>query len=272
MTAPATVAETMLWAMARELEGVDFAVQGIATPLVTLALSLAKRTVAPDLLLGYAIGNSMGFGAGVPSLIDPEATTLDPAVARFDFVEAAGELLPWKNPLEFFRPAQIDPSGATNNLVLGPYAAPKLRLPGSAGIPDVSPTSRTARVYIPRHHPRVFVAELDARSGAGYRPGIGGGPVRVFTNLCSLVLRDGRLGIEDLMPGVTPEEVQAQTGFPLAPGPAPGRLPIPPDDILHVIREELDPRRLRELDFLGTEARFRELYRIASEEEAARSR
>lgn len=268
---PASRAEVMVWAMAREVEGADLAVQGIATPLVTVAFELAKRTVAPDLAFGFAIGNSFGDRPGPVSLTDPEARTLGAGAARFDFVEAAGEFLPWANPMEFFRPAQVDASGATNNVVIGEYGAPKLRLPGAAGIPDVSVTSRTGRIYVPRHSPRVFVERLDFCSGLGWRAGAGGGPVRVFTDLCTMVLRGGRLGVEALMPGVELDQVQEATGFALSPGEV-GALEAPPPEVLALLRDEVDPAGLRDLDFLPTRQRFARLYAIAAAEEAARRR
>lgn len=271
MSAPATTAEVMVAAMARELEGQTLAVQGIATPLVAIALELGRRTVAPGITLGYAIGNSYGQEPGPLSLSDPEALTLTRSVGRFGFADAVAELLPHANPLEFFRPAQVDPTGATNNIAIGDPRRPKIRLPGSAGIPDVSPGSRTARLYVPRHDPRVFVETLDVRSGAGYVAGKHPGPVRVFTDLATLVLRDGRLGVERRMPGVDLARVQAATGFELAPGEDLGEVEPPPPEWLRLIREELDPRGLRDLDFLPRTERFLALYRIACEERAAGS-
>lgn len=265
----ATVAETMIATMAADLAGARLAVQGIATPLVTTALLLARRTCAPDLRFGYAIGNSFGAGLGVNSLTDPEALTLSAGVGRFGFAEAAAEFLPWENPLEFFRPAQVDPTGATNNVVIGPWLAPKLRLPGAAGIPDVSVTTRTARLYVPKHDPRVFVETLDFVSGAGFAAGVRPGPLKVFTNLATLVLRDGRLGVEGLMPGVELAEVAARTGFGLAPGPPPRAL-APPDAATLALIRELDPHGLREVDFLPTRERFLKLLAICRAEERAR--
>jgi acyl CoA:acetate/3-ketoacid CoA transferase beta subunit len=262
----ATPAETMVAAMAREAAGCELVAQGIATPLVTAALLLARRCLNPDLVFAFAIGNSFGPGADRFSLVDPEASSLSVALGRFDFCEGAGEFLPHENPAEFFRPAQVDPTGATNNVCLGPHQAPTLRLPGAAGIPDVSPLSRTARLYVPRHSPRVFVRELDFRSGAG--SGNGPGPVRVFTNLCTMVLRDGRLGLEGLMPGVSAEEVREATGFPLAEGPDPLGIEPPDPETLRVLRREVDPLNLRDLDFLPMKERFRHLHAACRREQA----
>lgn len=264
----ADTAETMVVAMAREAAGLGLVAQGIATPLVTAALLLARRCFDPELRFVFAIGNSYGDATGRYSLLDPEAMTLGRAPLAFDFVAAAGEMLPRLNPAEFFRPAQVDPTGATNNVRIGPADAPKLRLPGAAGIPDVSPTSRTARLYIPRHSPRVFVEELDFVSGAGAgAPGVHGpasGPVRVFTDLAVLRPFEGRLGIERLMPGISVEQVHGATGFELAGGPPPEEIPVPDPGTLAVLREEVDPLSLRTLDFLPARERLRRLWELTA--------
>lgn len=265
-----TTAEVMVHAMAREAATCDLVAQGIATPLVTAALLLARRTMNPDLVFAFAIGNSFGPGAGAFSLIDPESSTLSVASGRFDFCEGAGEFLPHDNPAEFFRPAQVNPFGATNNVCLGPHEAPTLRLPGAAGIPDVSPLSRTGRLYVPRHSPRVFVERLDFCSGVG--ADAGPGPLRVFTDLAVLAPRAGRLGVERLMPGVTFEQVQAATGFALASGPAPEPVEAPAPEILEVLRNEVDPLGLRDLDFLPMRDRFRRLWEVCRQEEAGWTR
>jgi glutaconate CoA-transferase subunit A len=256
----------MVVAMAREAAGLGLVAQGIATPLVTAALLLARRCFDHELRFVYAIGNSYGDAGGSYSLLDPEAMTLGRALWRFDFLGGAGELLPRVNPAEFFRPAQVDATGATNNVRIGPADSPKLRLPGAAGIPDVSPGSRTARLYVPRHSPRVFVERLDFVSGAGAGAlGVHGpapGPVRVFTDLAVLRPYDGRLGVERLMPGVSAEQVQEATGFELAAGPAPEPVEAPAREVLEVLREEVDPLGLRELDFLPARDRLARLWEL----------
>lgn len=267
-----TPAEHMVVAMAEEAARLDFVVQGIATPLVSVALALAKRCLAPELRFGFAIGNSFGSEFSDLSLTDPEATTLGKAQGLWTFTGIAAEFLPHVNPAEFFRPAQIDPTGATNNLWLGPPEDRLLRLPGSAGIPDVSPTTQSARIYIPRHSRRVFVETLDALSGLGYEPGVRPGPRRVFTNLATLTIQEGRLGIEALMPGVTRDEVQEATSFRLAGPPSPPTREDPAPEVLEVLRHEVDPKNIRDLDFLGTKDRLQAMYRLARIEQNTRRR
>jgi glutaconate CoA-transferase subunit B len=77
------------------------------------------------------------------------------------------EILPQLNPKEFFRPAQVDRFGNFSSVVIGDYHVPKMRLPGSVGIPDVTNDSKTIYMYVPRYSPRVFVEKVDFVSGIG---------------------------------------------------------------------------------------------------------
>ena len=138
MSAPNRI-EIMVVAMAREVQSGDFWAQGIATPMTAAALMLAKRAHAPGALIGYAIGNSISDRAGPLSITRVEELTLTGCLRKWSFTDATREFLPHLNPHEFLRPAQIDPTGATNNICLGPWEKPKLRLPGCGGIADVTP-------------------------------------------------------------------------------------------------------------------------------------
>ena len=66
-----------------------------------------------------------------------------------------------------FRGAQIDPYGNVNNTVIGPYATPKVRLPGGGGMADLSCQVPRVYLWLTTHTPRVFVETLDFRSGMG---------------------------------------------------------------------------------------------------------
>lgn len=262
--------EIMVVAMAREVRNGDLWAQGIATPMTAAALMLAKRTHAPKALIGYAIGNSLSDRAGPLSITRVEELTLTGCLKRWSFAEATRELLPHQNPHEYLRPAQIDPTGATNNVCLGPWEKPKVRLPGCGGIADVTPYSRTARLYVPRHSPKVLVPSLDFRSGVGHLSreerhlaGVTGpGPLKLFTDLGVFHWPGGSMEILTLHPGVKADEVVAQTGFAL---PAPDKVKVtaePTADELRVLREEIDPYRLRDLESLGTKERLVKLAQV----------
>ena len=156
------------------------------------AFLLARETHAPDLVW---VASSIAVDPTPPRI--PELTLSDALwdgatmlhSSAFDFWWYAqnGRLNTF-----CFRGAQIDAYGNVNNTVIGPYATPKVRLPGGGGMADLS--CQVPRVYLwsTTHTPRVFVEKLDFRSGMGWgdgpghreRLGLEGGPRLVVTNLC----------------------------------------------------------------------------------------
>lgn len=268
--------DTLIVAMAREVQNGDCWAQGIATPMTAAALMLAKRTHAPKALLGYAIGNSFSDRSGPLSITQVEKLTLTGCLRKWSFTDATREFLPHLNPHEYLRPAQIDPTGATNNICLGPWEKPTLRLPGCGGIADVTPYSRTARLYVPRHTAKVLVPQLDFRSGVGrlskedrQMAGVTGpGPLKLFTDLGVFHWPGSTMEIFSLHPGVTGEDVTRNTGFPV-PIPADIKItPAPTDEELRLLREEIDPHGLRELESLNTRERLVRLAQVLRAEAA----
>src|SRR5687768_4070751 len=121
--------------------------QGLATPLVAAGYLLAKRTHAPNLMFASAIGQGLCREWSPLGLARVEGLWLDKSLLNVGFVRAISEVLPRLRPLEFFRPAQMDAAGNFNNIALGAdYRRPRLRLPGTGGIPDV--TTYEDQVYL----------------------------------------------------------------------------------------------------------------------------
>jgi len=117
----------------------------------------------------------------------------------------------WK---EFLRPAQVDATGRTNNVAIGPYAAPRVRLPGAAGLPDGMPLEPALYMYVPRHDRNAFVERVDFVSGPGLQDGAH--PLMIISNLAIMrFAADGVLEVETLLPGATEEQVRDNTGFDL---------------------------------------------------------
>ena len=87
------------------------------------------------------------------------------------FAAGAADILPKYRPKEFFRPAQVDSRGNFNNIAFGKdYQRPRMRLPGSGGIPDVTPLYDHSFLYVPRHSRLTFAAKIDFLSGLGHAP------------------------------------------------------------------------------------------------------
>lgn len=270
--APPTPDEIMVTCMARQLKDDELVVQGLATPLVTAAFLLARRTHAPRLYFASAIGQSLCREPAPLGLADIEALWLKRAIISVGFTRVVAEILPTLHPKEFFRPAQVDAHGNFNNIAFGKnYRRPRMRLPGSGGIPDVSSSSPNMYLYVPRHSRLTFVERLDFRSGLGHTPERthGSGPVYLVSDVGQFDFKDGHMRLVSWHPGNTPERIQKLTRFPLPVAPDARETPLPDPETLALLREEIDPLGIRRLEMLSGAARREALREILQKERHA---
>lgn len=257
-------AEMISVCISRAIKDGDVLGQGISTPMVAIGYMLAKMTHAPHATISYTVGNSFSVAEFGLSLLYSEKNTIGKAIYCWDFCEAVNCVVPMgKITVEFFRPAQIDMFGNTNNVAIGDYRRPKVRLPGAAGIPDATVVWPRVQLYIPRHDRRVFVPKLDFRSGLGHMEGqneaeraamgiIGGGPEIVITDLCVLGFdrETRRMEVQSIHPGVTLDDVMERTGFELLVSREMSETIPPRQDELELIRRVIDPLGLVRLETL----------------------
>ncbi|MBN2147446.1 MAG: hypothetical protein JW726_08655 [Anaerolineales bacterium] len=261
--------EIMVVCMARQVHDGQIVSQGIATPLVAAAYLLAKKTHAPNLYFASAIGQGVCRYPAPMGISNIESLWLERSIRTSGFARAATEILPTLRPLEFFRPGQIDPAGNFNNIAFGKsYRQPRLRLPGSGGIPDVTTYLNDIHLYIPRHSRVTFVPRLDFLSGMGYHPSRihGSGPRYLVTDLGQFDFARERMRLITYHPGVSLEEIQAHTGFALETAPNLAETPSPTADELMLLREEIDPLGIRCVEALGGAARRQALHDILAKE------
>lgn len=253
-----TLDELIAICIARQVEDGDVLAQGLATPLVAAGYILAQRTHAPNAFFASAIGQGMVQDWAPLGLARAEELWSGKAITHASFVTLACDALHALTPKEFFRPAQVDPAGNFNNIAIGEdYARPRLRLPGTGGIPDVTVYSPGVYLYVPRHSRAVFVPRLDWRSGLGHsgeRPA-GTGPRVLVSDLGVFDWAEGTMRLVTAHPGVTVERVQARTGFPLAVAPDLHETPPPTAEEVRLLREEIDPLGVRRLETLAGTAR-----------------
>jgi acyl CoA:acetate/3-ketoacid CoA transferase beta subunit len=267
--------EIMVFCIARQVRDGEIVAQGLATPLVAAAYLLARRTHAPNLYFTSAIGQGICRQPAPLGLTRVEQLWLDRSLKNVGFVRAAADMLPRLRPKEFFRPAQIDPAGNFNNLAFGQnYHRPRLRLPGSGGIPDVTTFINDIYLYVPRHSRLTFVQKLDFLSGLGHHPGRrwGSGPQYLVSDLGQFDFCGAGPAGETVMrlvsyhPGSDIKAIQAHTGFDLVIAPDVQETPLPGSAELRLLREEIDPHGIRRLESLSGAARRQLLHQIVAAE------
>jgi len=242
-----TRSELMVVAAARALRDREVVFVGIGLP--NLACNLAKRLHAPGLELVYESGvfgaapERQALSIGDPCLVSGAAAVCSLPELFLLYLQGG------RIDVGFLGGAQIDRHGNLNTTVIGSYDRPKVRLPGSGGAADIA--AMASRVFIiGRQSPRSFVAKVDFVTSPGYAAGAcqlegaGRGPELVMTDLgvYGFDRALGTMAVRSLHPGVTFEEVQANTGWSL-PSPEVLETTAPPtDEELRLLREELDPK------------------------------
>jgi glutaconate CoA-transferase, subunit B len=246
-------AEEMMTVVAsRELRDGEIVFVGIGLP--NLACNLARATHAPGLVLIYESGAVGALPERLPvSIGDPSLVTGSLMVTGmadiFQLFLQGGRI-----EVGFLGGAQIDKYGNINTTVVGDYARPKVRLPGSGGAAEIA-THAHRTVIIARLSTRAFPEAVDYITTAGNRAkgksrqewGMpGAGPVKVITDRAVLCASDvdGELELAALYPGVQVEDVASRVGWKLRLRESLEMVAPPNAEELRLLREVLDPGKL----------------------------
>ena len=245
-----TSSELMIAAAARALAGERVVFVGVGMP--NIACNLARRTIAPELELVYESGV---FGAqparlplsiGDPTLVSGATSVTSMADLFMNYLQ--GGLI----EAAFLGAAQIDRYGNLNSTVIGDYANPKIRLPGSGGACEIAIHAKKFFLITPLSK-RTFVEKLDFTTSPGHLNGKknernemgmpGEGPKLVVTNKAIFIFdqESREMTLQSLHPGVTFDEVQAEISWPLKSVSDLEETLAPTDEELRIMREELDP-------------------------------
>jgi glutaconate CoA-transferase, subunit B len=241
-----TPTEMMIVASARQLAGERVCFVGVGPP--NIACNLAQRTVAPDLQLVYEAGVFGARPARLPlSIGDPTLVTgATAAMSMFELF--AYYLQRGLIDVGFLAGAQVDRFGNLNTTVIGDYARPRVRLPGSGGACEIAINARKVFVMMAQSR-RSFVQRLDFTTSPGHVGGkrpkewIGAGPTVVVTNLgvYGFDQGSGEMELRSLHPGVTLDAVREATGWDVRVADDMAQTRAPSGEELRLIREELDP-------------------------------
>ena len=235
--------EMMTVTAARALRDQMTCFVGIGLP--SAAANLARATHAPGLVLIYESGTIGAKPGSLPLSIGDGilAQTADSVVSVPEIFNYW--LQPGRIDLGFLGAAQIDRFGNINTTVIGDYAAPKIRLPGAGGAPEIASCCREVTVVL-RQNLRAFVDRLDFITSVGFGDGPGArqrlglpgaGPQKIITDL-GVLEPDERC--EFVLTGVYPEvsvrDARARTGWELRVSPQLAQIPAPRPDELSALR------------------------------------
>jgi glutaconate CoA-transferase, subunit B len=249
---PPTREEIMIVAGARALKEGDFVLVGVGLP--QLAAILARKTHAPNLRI------TLEIGIIDPSPIDTPVGISDPRLwyqAEFmgGTLDVLGSILQrGKVDVGFLSGAQVDQYGNINSTFVLNESGNLRRISGSGGANDVASLAKET-ILIMRHERRRFVPQVTYVTSPGYIKGYherkkvglsGGGPKLVITNLCIFTFdrNTEKMKLDSLHPGVTPEEVRANTGFEIEVPKDVKTTPLPTSEELRLLREVIDPKHV----------------------------
>ena len=244
--------EMMASVAARELTDGEVVFVGIGLP--NLACNLARATHAPNLVLIYESGAIGATPSRLPvSIGDPALVTGSLMVCGMADVFQCF-LQNGRIEVGFLGGAQVDRWGNINTTVIGDYAHPKVRLPGSGGATEIATHARRTLI-VAKLGPRTFPEQVDFVTSPGHRyrgtaraefgmPGQG--PVTVITDKGVLEAdrKSGELVLTALYPGVSAAAVRAGVGWPLTARTTLREIAPPAARELTLLREVLDPNRL----------------------------
>ncbi|MCH2212261.1 MAG: hypothetical protein MK110_13235 [Fuerstiella sp.] len=243
--------EMMICAASRLIDDGAMVVVGTGAPCA--ASMLAQKTTAPNLTLMFEAGGIGPLLPRMPISVGDSRTFYQGLMATSmgDVMETCQRGLV---DYTFLGGAQIDMFGNLNSTQIGDdHRQPTVRLPGSGGANDLGSLCWRILVITP-HDRRRFTERVDfittpgfldgpgARERSGLPPGTG--PYKVITNLAVMGFhqQSKRMQVESLHPGVTLEEVRDNTDFELLIQEPLGRTPVPDDESLRVLREDVDPQ------------------------------
>jgi len=257
-----TEAELLTVLVSRDLEDEGHGFIGLGTGgraftmavgIPSVAAELARRHRGIDFVTQYGVAFEPDLARTPSNFADPHLLAW-PSNAQIRVEECLEYFRRGKMTISFMSGAQIDKRGNLNTVCIGRQGAPKVRLVGPIAQPDQCTYARSTVVIMPQER-RTFVEKVDFRSAMGFgdapgdrkRLGLpGGGPRKVYTDLAvwDFDPQTETMRVTTLHEGVTREDLIAACGFTVDFSPQLGTTPLPLNEELNLIREEIDPQCL----------------------------
>jgi len=244
--------EIMVARAARELKNGQVVFVGIGLP--NLACNLARRLNAPELILIYesgavgAVPDRLPLSIGDPCLAR-DSISVCSMVEVFNYYLQGGLI-----DVGFLGGAQVDRFGNINSTVIGDYAHPKVRLPGSGGACEIAIHAGKI-IIILRQNQKSFPKKIDFLTSAGFIDELnrrkkydmpGRGPALVITDLgvYGFSKKNHEMVLIEIHPGVSVQKIKENTGWDIKISRKLVPTVPPSEEELRIIREELDPERI----------------------------
>lgn len=236
---------------AKELRDGEVVFVGVGLP--NLAVNLARRTAAPNLVMIYEAGviganpTRLPLSIGDPCLVSG-AKSICSMFEVFSLYLQAGRI-----DVGFLEGAQIDKFGNINSTVIGDYEMPKVRLPGSGGACEIASLAKRI-LMVTTHEKRKFPEKVDFLTSPGFLGGRkererlgfgGGGPDTVITDMGIMKFdrETGEMLLTSIHVGVKLEDVRNNTGWNLGVSDDLKISEEPSEKELLILRQ-LDPKRI----------------------------
>jgi glutaconate CoA-transferase, subunit B len=223
---PPTPAETVVAAMAREIEDGAVIATGVASPLAILTIAVARATHAPRLTYLACVG-----------ALNPEIEKLHSCSEDLSYLDGrAGEVtIPdlfdharrGRVDLMFFGAAEVDAAGDTNLSAAGPLDRPKVKFPGVAGAATLRRWISKPVIVLGRQSRRNLVPKVQVASTSDPAR-----RTRLITDLGVFELGAKGAALVARHAWTTESEIAERTGFsfeipetlPVTPAPSPEHL------------------------------------------------
>ena len=223
------------------------------TGLSLIAATVAKKIYAPESIIFFETG---GIDAELPELPVSVADlrVMYRTCMNAGLLESFSILSHRKvHTKSFLGAAQIDRYGNLNSTCIGDYWHPSVRFSGSGGGGDAACLASEVIIFM-EHEKRRFVEKVDYLTSPGWLSGPAarreagldrGGPTAVVTNLGIMKFDDRtkEIYLAEYHPGVSPRQIQKNTGFHIDTSRAVESRPVTEEE-LRLLREEVDPQGL----------------------------
>jgi Acyl CoA:acetate/3-ketoacid CoA transferase, beta subunit len=240
---------------AREVTDGEVVFAGTGLPM--LAIMLAQNTTAPNAVCIYEAGSVDGRPISLPTSVGDARCVYQASIASGLF-DVFGQLQRGNVDMAFLGGAEIDQYGSVNTTAMGGYSPVGKRLTGSGGNADINALAKRT-VFIMIQEKRRFVERCSYITSPGWRipkwPGgefvhkkevygkaFRGGPWAVISNMGVYHFDDdGKIYLDTVHPGFTPEQVKENCSFDLNISRVSGETKPPTYNELEILYKKVDP-------------------------------